>query len=818
MPGAMAAAQGFSANVASTPAEGSRGAKQPSTPGMDALADLASMQHHQQTARVNAGGLRNTEIYDNQTTASRNLSSTPAVPRAQATTQILRNASFDRTMIDAPIKTPSPQHFTASSLPEEDQERVTHLAEQIAANPFSYEANVQLINILHQGFRKYSTTHDHPRKYDLLQELRSAREAMASRFALGEDLLADWIEDQILLVDTLEACISVMELCQKTVEEEPSSTKLWVVYGNWLLRLYKIANSHDERLVEFGPSSTEPSLSEDDKTVARQIFTWQIVMDVWRRGSQATTLMIDSSHLVWDPYMELRLFEIGNQPSRDQFASVEMEFQNRLQVPHEQWDQTFQAYSTFINRYDTQHYEEAMVTANKATKGVKVANESRQFKELRIHRASDRETEMQAFMDYIDFETNEVREKGHFEFDMVNALYQRATLRFPASTELWESYVMFYIEELTTHGRTNLSAIPVLEKATRHCPWSGNLWAQYLLTAEIEKMPFANIGQIKHKATSTGLLDAGSMEEILKVHTAWCSFLRRRAFQEGASDEDADVAEVGIRSAIEDMETAGRAKYGNDYTGDSQYRLEKIYIKYLTQGRHWSAARDAWKKLIPRKGSSYEFWLRYYAWEMTIWCKLAFGENDPNGGKFTKPVEATKVLERALLQTHLDWPEKLLETYHYHCEDHEDALVFQSALLRISKVEKSVKSRRQAEAYQAYEAQEAYAQAQAVQHQAQDPAQAAAVASVEEGIVGKRKREDEDGGPCKRSREDPNHAEPQAPEQEVSAPSNPTRDREHSTVIVKNIPSATSETRVRQLFRDVSPSACDAIGYSLTFF
>lgn len=47
-----------------TPPADFRTTRQPSTPGMDTLADLASMQHHQQTARENAGGLRSTEIYD----------------------------------------------------------------------------------------------------------------------------------------------------------------------------------------------------------------------------------------------------------------------------------------------------------------------------------------------------------------------------------------------------------------------------------------------------------------------------------------------------------------------------------------------------------------------------------------------------------------------------------------------------------------------------------------------------------------------------------------------------------------------------------
>ena len=772
---------------------------------MDALADLASMQHHQQTARVNAGGLRNAEIYDSHASNSGNLANIPAIPRSQATTNILRGASFDRTMMDAPTKTPSPQQFSASSLSEGDQEKVTQLAEQIAANPFSYEANVDLISILHRGFQEYSSTHETPSKYDLLQELKAARDAMDSRFALGQDLLADRVEDEILLANTLEGCISAMELCQKTVEEEPSSTKLWMIYGNWMLRLYKTANSYDERLAEIGNPSPNLSLSEDDKAVAREIFTWQIVMDVWRRGSKATKLMINDSHLMWDTYMELRIFELGSRPSQDLFAGVKIEFQQRLQTAHEKWDQTFQAYSTFINRFDTQNYEEAMITIKQKTIPTKKKIDARQWKELHLLQAQNREAELQAFTDYIDYESKLDREQMHFDFDTLNALYQRATLRFPASTDLWESYVMFYVEESTIHGRTNSSAIPVLEMATRHCPWSGNLWAQFLLSAEIEKMPFSTIGQIKHKATSTGLLDAGSMDENLKVHTAWCGFLRRRAFQEGASDEDADVAEVGIRSAIEDMETAGRAKYGNSYPGDPQYRLEQIYIKYLTQGRHWDAAREAWKKLVPKKASSYEFWLRYYGWEMATWCKLAFGANDPKSGKFPKPVEATRVLERALYQSHLDWPEKMIEIYHHHCEDHEEAVVLQTALLRISKAEKAVKLRRETEAY------EAYAQAQALQQQEQDRAQGHAQAqeevvnSVEESGAGKRKREDnQHDGPSKRSREDLNYTEPSVPEDNKSTTQTLKRDREHSTVIVKNIPSTASETRVRQFFRDVS--------------
>ena len=798
--GAMAGGQGLSTNAAVTPpADGHRSSRQPSTPGMDALADLASMQHHQQTARVNAGGLRNAEIYEGQATTTANLLNVPAMPRSQPTAQILRGTSFDRTMMDAPTQTPSPRQYTHTSLPEADQEIVTQAVAHLAANPFAYDAHVRLIHLLHQGLINCQNPHN----YDLLQDLQVAREAMASRFALGEDLLADWVRDKVLLADSFEARISVMELCQKTIEEEPSSTKLWRIYGDWLLTLYKNANDGDERLVELGPAINGSTWSEDDKTVAREVFSWQITMDVWKRGAQATMLMINDSHLLWDTYMDLRLLELGPSPSQEAFANVEMAFQNRLRIPHATWDQTFQAYSTFINRYDNRNYTDAMLTMKENTVESRSKYELREFKELGLLRAAqagDREAELHAFLEYIEYETGLDRRRNHFDFDLLNALYQRATLRFPANTDLWETYVMFYNEELTVYDRRNISAIPVLDQATRHCPWSGNLWSLYLLAAEMERMPFANIGQIKHKATSTGLLDAGSMDEILKVHTAWSGFLRRRAFQDGASEEDADVAEVGIRSAIEDMETAGRTKYGGDYQGDPKYRLEKIYIKYLTQARQWDLGRQVLQGLVRRKGDSYEFWLRWYFWELTTWCKLAFSENGPNGGRFVKPTEATKVLQQALKRTNLDWPEKLIEAFQYHCEDHEDAPALQAALVLISKAEKAVKIRREKERYQAYEA----AQIQAYQQQQQQAEQVEHEGIVEENRASKRKRDDDsEAEPSKRSRESVDHVEPQVFEQDTSTSLVLKRDRENATVLVRNLPVNVTETRVRQYFRDV---------------
>ena len=251
-------------------------------------------------------------------------------------------------------------------------------------------------------------------------------------------------------------------------------------------------------------------------------------------------------------------------------------------------------------------------------------------------------------------------------------------------------------------------------------------------------MPFSDIGDIKHRATSSGILEVGDMDEVLKITTAWCGYLRRRAFTPQATDEDMDVAEVGIRSAIEDLENLGVKKYGKEYQGDPDYRLEKIYIKYLTQARNWSAVRETFRRLIPRKGHDYDFWLRFYVWEMITWSKLTYSESNPDTAPVARPTEATKVLQQAMRRTDLNWPERILQMYLVHCEDHEDAEHLQMATVDYWRQTNVLKRKRQQEVQEQYQYQQ-----QLAQLQSEPPHPSAATSTEDVDIPGKRKRGEE---------------------------------------------------------------------------
>ncbi|KAL8909343.1 MAG: hypothetical protein Q9171_005101 [Xanthocarpia ochracea] len=795
--------------------DGGRAARQGSTPGMDALADLASMQHHQQTTRANAGTLRNTEIYDNQGSPNGAVLQNLHVVHGP----LPGRASIDHTMADTSSQPAILRNFTTKTLSDAETQDAENLIAHLASNQFDYESHVRLIRLLHRAFRSHIRgssplgSQVDPRNYELLPSLRAAREAMDAQFAVGEELWVERIEDEELIALTLplDECVTVMNLYDRAVQEEVVSTRLWLGFAKWMTSLY-VAATQDALARETVDSLHEiHGWSDEDKVVAGELYNWQFVLDVWALGAKATKWRIDESHLLWDPYTALRLQNLERSPSTEGAAELKAHFLDRLQTPHATWEQTFQMFSTFISRYEDHSYERIMATVNQQCATAKAAFGMREMFELavkRAHESGDKATQLNTFNEYIEWEASQSRRKHAFVFELVDTLYQRALLGSPANTELWEAYVMFLNEEIVSHSRRDVDLLSVLDRSTRHCPWSGSLWSQYLLAAERQRMPFPDIGQIKHKATSTGLLDAGGLEEVLKVYVAWCSILRRRAFQEESTDEELDVAEVGIRSAIEDMQRLGEVKYGKEYQGDPNYRLERIYINYLTQSRNWHTAREYWKSLIPSQGDSHEFWLRYYLWEMSAWGKISYSENAANAPSSPRPSEATRVLRTALKRSNLDWPEKLIQALQYHCEDHEDAMELQSASIQIWKTNKVVQKRREKEAIEAYEAAQAAhaAQAQAMQHIQTLNAETSTDSAVS-FTTSKRKREHEtnevheEAAPKKTRRNYDN--EPTVEEEAPSSiPSKLRRDRENATVIVKNLPQATAETRIRQYFRN----------------
>ena len=700
--------------------------------------------------------------------------------------------------------------YTGTSLPLDKQQKLAELAGHSQQTPSSYDAHIEVIKILHQGFvdHIYPSSNPNarrdPRSYDLLTELRQSRENADKVFAIGEEQWLDWLQDESILAQSAEDRVGVVEKCRRALEEEYGSTQLWSTYGDWVMHCYHWAH-------ELSALSAD-GVPNEERLVGRELFPLDNVMQVWEEAVDHTQHDIAQSHIVWNKALSAQ-FPRFEEKIPDEAAGRVLElFQRRLSTPHAEWDSTFQSFSSFVSaNFSNEAYEQIMATTNQAAAPVKSMWTIREPFENAISKAresGDRYAEYEGFTTYIQWEKEETQrtkrqKKGKRReqssetapgLAMVRALFQRAELRVPTVLDIWEEHVSFLVE--------NRSAdLPsVLSRATKHCPWSGSLWKQYLLTTEISEYPFQAVENIKHDATKTGMLDAGGVEEVLKVYDAWCGYLVRCARRADSVEEDADVAEMGIRTSMEAVQSLA-SKMELPANFDVSFRLQRKYVEYLKAQGRLDNARKQFDDNIAVYGKHYRFWLRFYEFEMQKSLHINSLQQDSRDGvslNSSAPF-AVAVLKQGLERIDLDYPEYLVETLINHCEDYEDADELQSAILLVSKVQKQLTVRRQKEA-------------QVLAEQAAEPrTEAVAEERADEvannlHIGGKRKRENADEEPdsLKKPRVEPPPIE--SVEVLADTPGEPKRDRENASIVVQHAPNTTSETRVRQYF-----TACGTI-------
>lgn len=682
---------------------------------------------------------------------------------------------------------PRPRNFVTRSLDQQHIDWLIQLDQTLIENPFDYYSHVSLVTTLHQGLQNHLASFDaDPNTYELVHTLRDAYKTMSEKYPLGELLWHYRLNDEKTLARNVEERVSVLELHQQATKDEPFSAKLWAAYCEYVS--YLVACSWEQVPPEQWP--------EDERVIGRDLFSPQLLLDSLHQGAEKVKYNLQESNLVWDRYLQVLEEDLERGGfTQEKAARVAQIYNERLGQPHATYSNTLSRYSSFNSRYNQSRYEEEMEQVVKKNTHIKqqyVNREEYEFKLLQAIQAGDQAAEYAAMTRYLKWEKKTM---GVYSFHLVDALYERATLRFPVDPSIWEDHVEFLIWQ---NNPTN-TLLDVLERATRHCPWSGSLWSHRLLTLELENKAFDDLERVKHTATGSGLLEHTSLDELIHVQLAWCGYLRRRAFDDPrATEDDVDVAEVGIRSALEFVKEVGMKKHGRDWA-DPRYRLERIHMKFWLQRGNVDEARHIWESLVNQQQDSYDFWYRWYIFEMVFWSQHATRNEQNAGQELLPPSRATAVLERAMkrLQT-VDHPEPLIEMYMNHCEQHESVQKVRSAAIERRRAERIVAIRKEKER----------ATAAAIAQQETPESQVAESS-------GKRKREDmniDDEATTKKSKHTelqvtrgvPVNGNARMPSEAPSEArsTGPKRDREHTSVIVKKLPADTTQTRIRQFFSD----------------
>jgi len=93
-----------------------------------------------------------------------------------------------------------------------------------------------------------------------------------------------------------------------------------------------------------------------------------MVLDTWRQAAENTKWRLHDSHLVWDQYIDLMMEDQRRNDLAESAATIKSLFEQRLRVPHSNWDSTFQNFSSFISssNYFKNDYEQIMVETSKS--------------------------------------------------------------------------------------------------------------------------------------------------------------------------------------------------------------------------------------------------------------------------------------------------------------------------------------------------------------------------------------------------------------------------------------------------------------------
>ncbi|KAI4593402.1 Splicing factor [Pestalotiopsis sp. 9143b] len=611
---------------------------------------------------------------------------------------------------------------------------------------------------------------------------------------VGEDNWLAYVEEETKRATNLEGRVKIVELFKGAINAEPASLKIWLAYCEYYWSLF------------IDCQTREAGWPEEEQLMGRELFSFSSALSLWSDGYQAIKYRMIDSHEFWNRWASIEMEQLSRTRTPNGVKRISHLFRDRLSIPHASWDNTSQMFSSFLSEYNNSAYESEMKEITTVAQPAKEAFAAREHRELelnRLARAGDEQGYKAAMREYLDWETvqmdhNVPPQNTNLAVQLALALYGRAlTSVFAFDDDIWHNFIVYLSTLRDSANAPHIQdplpdTLDILRRGTTHCPGSGSLWSRYILCAEEAGWGFHNVESIKHAATSNAAaLDKNGMPGVIDMYAAWCGYLKRNALAPHASEDAADMAEVGLVSAIEDVGIWGRRLYKEEYQGDPNYRLERILILFLTEKRgDIDGARARWKAMAdkPLHGNSYDFWLNYYLWEMRMYSsqprmRSPTPATPANGIKpNSRPNMGTEVLLRAMQQRHLDWPERIMEVCHQHCNDYEQSQTLRRALDMIHTARRQVERRREQERAKA---ESAYAaQAQAIQ---------LATPGDEDGPSSKRKR---DASVEASTNKRPKNEEATADEQSIK------RDRENTSVMVRNLPVDVTLTGIRKYFRE----------------
>ncbi|OJT12790.1 hypothetical protein TRAPUB_10625 [Trametes pubescens] len=635
-------------------------------------------------------------------------------------------------------------------------EALSGILERLTENPYDISLHAEHIRIA--------------RATNLDDQVESALEMMTVFWAAGESVWLPLIERRTSTGDleSPEDLQAILDLYARA-EQDYLSIPLLQKHLEFLVERYEHIAESESRPEGLGELFSPDWMHETLAKVADQ-------------GIGHLT----KSHLLWDIRRdwEFELLQNSSGENRERLASlVEAMLLERLQQPHSNYEETFQAYSSFTtNHKPHDQYELLLVQATKLRSRSVKGFQLRERLEASLEQAS---FSLEGYAYYLGVE----RRRKTPDIFVVKPLYERAIAEAdkrrlngePGAEDALRSFWTGYVDFLRTQDVDDEQLLLTFRRGMRSVPASGELLARYMrfLERALDSEEAAvQIGAVYEKAQSVAPL-LSDVEQLVAAVLARAGF-EKRSIEAGSSGEDYESLLQILMDGISKVRKASK-------TGDPRLRLEK-YLSAVcldVDDLHANAV-VLWEDTAKHYKTSYLAWTSY--------TDVLIKEH---------MYDDVRKVFRDVSAKHLDWPEAIWDAWVSFEQLHGTVEELENALAHIERAQTQVNARR---AKEAEKAQLAAAQLIAeTQASALPIAQAPVLVkaeSVPETIAMDVDPSAASGSHSKRKAEDEGAAEDSKKPRMEEQPVKLKRDRENSTVFVGDLPAGVEDEELRALFKD----------------
>ncbi|XP_057977846.1 uncharacterized protein LOC131164571 isoform X2 [Malania oleifera] len=438
----------------------------------------------------------------------------------------------------------SPSSLSDSDSDDSDSEsegqlilQLQNLEAEVSNNPSNYDAHVKYIKCL--------------RKQGHIDKLRQAREAMSELFPLSSVMWQEWTKDEVSLASSRPDAYCAIEKLYERGVFEYLSVSLWCDYLNFIQ--------------EYDPLVRDRS--PDGISKARNLF---------ERAVTAAGLHVVEGSKIWESYRQFEQAIFHTIPESDveakekQVQRIRSIFHRQLSVPLVDLSLTLLTYKAWEveqgNVFDVNSTKLDGIASHVATayqKALEMYNARAHFEDQITKEGTTDSDKLQQFMSYLKYE------ESSGDPTRVHILYERAIAEFPISTDIW----LDYIRNLDRTLKVGNVVRDVYSRATKNCPWVGELWVRHLLSLERGHASEKDVSAVFEKSLQ-------------------CTF---SSFEERASD----YLSPNLKNT------------------DSLLRLHAYWARLeLNLGKDLTAARGVWESLVKMSGSMLEAWKGYIAMEI----------------------------------------------------------------------------------------------------------------------------------------------------------------------------------------------------------